>query len=459
MSLNVASPEHAKESVFHNRDLMTKISMMMGTNKLPMLSEIFDNFGIIQKDNYAPVSKNFYYGGFHPGLQLKYWLRRAIQDKIYKTSDLGELRPLLKINSLEDKPFASEFKELLRNASRYCESLRNVVDLDLPNKSKVESKPNSKPDSKTVSGDHLLELHKFHLRNFEQDIEESVNKTYTSIRVLRTTISDGNDQTEIAMHGMPLTQGLPDSFYYLTVSKLSIDIDFLPAVHEWNKIGSVTIMDNCGILEKGFPKSFPEKLKSVKKISIPFGRFEILPTLGDSPLLEKLNLEKCYFLKTLPDDFGNLKALEVLQVQYCASLASLPRGFGNLNSLKRLDLTACLELTLLPSDFGKLQSLEKLKLSSCESLRALPEDFGSLTSLTSLDLTYCCSLSTLPDGFGGLRSLRKLHLRDCFSLETSPENFSKLNSLKKLDVRGCESLSVPAAAFENLRLRSVRVIV
>jgi Leucine-rich repeat (LRR) protein len=126
--------------------------------------------------------------------------------------------------------------------------------------------------------------------------------------------------------------------------------------------------------------------------------------------LKVLDLSKCYMLRSLPREIGNLRQLTHLHLVWCWNLGSLPKEIGKLTQLTYLDLQACNKLESLPKEIGKLTQLTHLDLEWCDKLESLPKDVGKLTQLIYLNLTFCRDLKYHPSTVGNLRSLQYLNV-------------------------------------------------
>ncbi|KAG2238461.1 hypothetical protein Bca52824_092303 [Brassica carinata] len=206
-----------------------------------------------------------------------------------------------------------------------------------------------------------------------------------------------------------------------------------------------------------------------------------LSGLSKAHNLERLNLEGCTALKTLPLDMQNMESLVFLNLKGCTSLESIPDI--NLKSLKILILSNCSSLkkfvviskTLyalyldgsaikkLPTDMVKLARLVKLSMKDCKKLAKLPEGFDKMKDLQELVCSGCSKLSSLPDEMKNMKCLQILMLdgtaikeipninslqRLCLSGNDTiillPGYISLLSQLKWLDLKHCKNLlSIP----------------
>ncbi|KAG2238465.1 hypothetical protein Bca52824_092307 [Brassica carinata] len=210
-------------------------------------------------------------------------------------------------------------------------------------------------------------------------------------------------------------------------------------------------------------------------------KLDNLSGLSQAQNLERLNLEGCTALKTLPLDMQKMESLVFLNLKGCTALESLPNI--DLKSLKTLILSNCSSLknflvisnTLyalyldgsaimrLPTDMVKLARLVKLSMKDCKELVKLPEGFDKMKDLQELVCSGCSKLSSLPDEMKNMKCLQILMLdgtaieeipmitslqRLCLSgndnINYLPDNISLLSQLKWLDLRYCKNLvSIP----------------
>lgn len=190
-----------------------------------------------------------------------------------------------------------------------------------------------------------------------------------------------------------------------------------------------------------FPKSIGQ-LKHLKKIVVDFPTmFTHLKTLPE----EFCNLRSLKYLRlryenmeSLPDSFGNLTNLQHLDLCHCYRLGGLPNSFGNLGRLKHLNMRFCRDLTMSDETFGKISTLEYLNLLGCTSVEVLPAQIAHQPSLKSLKL-WSTGLKELPEDIGKLSDLETLSLGSS-RLEMLPHSLGQLSHLKVLGVVGCRNL-------------------
>lgn len=149
-----------------------------------------------------------------------------------------------------------------------------------------------------------------------------------------------------------------------------------------------------------------------------------LSALSEAPNLQRLNLEGCTALKTLPGGLKNMERLAFLDLKECTSLESLPEI--NLGSLNTLVLSGCSNLVEFPLIS---ENIETLYLDGT-SISQLPMNLEKLQRLIVLNMKNCKRLEKIPDRVGELKALQELILSDCSNLYYFPEiNMSSINIL------------------------------
>ena len=115
-------------------------------------------------------------------------------------------------------------------------------------------------------------------------------------------------------------------------------------------------------------------------------------------------------IKTLPQEFCELRSLKHLVLKWFTALMSLPDLFGKLTNLEYLDLGGASRLQTLPNSFGDLIRLKHLSFKWCSSLTISNGALGNITTLEYLDLNGCRNVKELPPLVSHLRFLGKLYL-------------------------------------------------
>ena len=211
-----------------------------------------------------------------------------------------------------------------------------------------------------------------------------------------------------------------------------------------------------------------------------------LSGLSTAKNLQRLNLEGCTALKTLPRGMKKMKKLAFLNLKGCTSLESIPKM--NLNSLKSLTLSGCsnfkefplvsenietlyldgTSISELPTNMEKLQRLVVLNMKNCQNLEKIPVRVGELKALQELILSDCSKLNYFPeikmaslnilllDGTAIevmplLPSLQYLCLSRNDEIKCLPAGISQLSQLKWLDLKYCTSLTSLPEFPPNLR--------
>ncbi|KAL0885323.1 hypothetical protein Bca101_009305 [Brassica carinata] len=163
---------------------------------------------------------------------------------------------------------------------------------------------------------------------------------------------------------------------------------------------------------------------------------EISGLLGASNL-QRLNLEGCTDLTTLPQGVQEMESLVYLNMGGCTRLVSLPNM--NLKSLKTLVLSYCLNLEQFPVIS---ESLESIYLQGT-AITDVPTSIEVLQKLFLLNLKDCKSLKSLPSSLEKLRALQELILSDCSKLKMFPELKENMKSLKILLLDGTGITQMP----------------
>ncbi|XP_033141416.1 protein VARIATION IN COMPOUND TRIGGERED ROOT growth response isoform X2 [Brassica rapa] len=194
-----------------------------------------------------------------------------------------------------------------------------------------------------------------------------------------------------------------------------------------------------------------------------------MPDLSKATNLEILNLSQCYSLVKLPSSIPHPNKLRKLNMRDCRNVETIPIGIS-LKSLEKLDLDGCSRLRTLPQISTNIVHLclsetaieefpsdlhlenlrfEKLSYLSMQNLKSkkLWEKVQPLIFLTGimspsmrqLYLSDIPSLVELPSSFQNLHQLEKLKIENCVNLETLPTGIN-LQSLEELDLSGCSKL-------------------
>jgi Leucine-rich repeat (LRR) protein len=219
---------------------------------------------------------------------------------------------------------------------------------------------------------------------------------------------------------------------------------------------------------------------------------------GSVPKLKRLEMRRCYKLKTLPNSIGLLTELEHLDLNSCCALVTLPNAIVGLVGLKTLNLSHCSKLKekamelerlidlqepgvglkklkklemvktdgwLLPMDLGLLTSLRSL---SMDIRRGLPVGFDRLKTLTHLsvgglffsgDSVYGEDVSMrLSDSLGAFTALQSLHIEDVKTIFCIPQSLGELKCLRKVEIQYCDLQIIEALpqCLEHLDLQCCR---
>jgi len=131
--------------------------------------------------------------------------------------------------------------------------------------------------------------------------------------------------------------------------------------------------------------------------------------IGQLKYLEKIDIYgyRGVALKSLPEEFGDLRSLKVLYLRDCLGMKSLPESFGKLTNLQDISLLGS-SLQMLPNSFGKLTRLKRLELHNCFDLTISSVTIGNITTLEYLNTLDCRNVGELPRQVAHQRSLKEL---------------------------------------------------
>lgn len=178
---------------------------------------------------------------------------------------------------------------------------------------------------------------------------------------------------------------------------------------------------------KDFPRSTSISMKRATVLD-PDGFGSLLRLL---PGLERIRLENCALLSSLPVDLGSIGPnLRELDLKNNKTLTQLPDSIADLPQLERLILDGCGLLVCLPQNIGRCTTLKDLSLQSCHSITELPTSIGNLINLEKLSLELCSKLTELPESIGGLVKLKFLNLTSTSKITEFPETFFSLTNLQ-----------------------------
>lgn len=176
--------------------------------------------------------------------------------------------------------------------------------------------------------------------------------------------------------------------------------------------------------------SLPEEifeLTNLEYFSIESCRIkEISPRISEFQNLKVLDISFNEF-KELPSEIVQLKKLEKLVVNDCSWLESLPNELSNLERLKYLSLSLSLHHNkdFLAPICG-LENLEFLNISKT-GIEVIPPAIGQLKNLKELHINNT-RLSVLPKEFGELESLEKLIMINT-KIKDVPDELKNLRNL------------------------------
>lgn len=176
----------------------------------------------------------------------------------------------------------------------------------------------------------------------------------------------------------------------------------------------------------------PLQLRELKIWAPSFSNFP--RSLGQLKQLEKITIFQA-LIKTVPEEFCDLRSLKYLELIKCSKMMSLPDSFGNLTNLQHLDFSGALSLQMLPKSFGNLTRLEHLGLRDCCSLTFSNETFGNITTLEHIDISGCGSVTELPPQVAHQLSLQILDVCKT-NLKELPSGIGDVCKLEALELGG-----------------------
>ncbi|KAG6673332.1 hypothetical protein I3842_16G106500 [Carya illinoinensis] len=150
--------------------------------------------------------------------------------------------------------------------------------------------------------------------------------------------------------------------------------------------------------------------------------------------LKCLDLEKCDFLKRIPDT-SRLPNLENLYISKCNRLVEVDQSIGSHCKLVRLSIHKCPKLNSFPSSLN-MRSLESLYVHAGVSLVSFPEIGLEMKCLIWIKWSST-SIKELPHSIGNLTELQYLHLESNKNLAHIPSSICQLENLSHLDLIGC----------------------
>ncbi|XP_077250949.1 disease resistance protein RGA2-like [Tasmannia lanceolata] len=153
------------------------------------------------------------------------------------------------------------------------------------------------------------------------------------------------------------------------------------------------------------------------------------------PSLCNLIISYCPKLKTLPC-FLTLTEVSILKLD---AMSYFPERFlQNHNALERLSIDDCSKLKSLPKVLYNFVGVKSLRIAGCNELVSLPDDMNFFTALEYLKIERCDKLESLPDGLQCVITLQQLIISNCKSLVNLPYLPTRL---KRLEINNCPNLA------------------
>ncbi|XP_074561984.1 uncharacterized protein LOC141818375 [Curcuma longa] len=170
--------------------------------------------------------------------------------------------------------------------------------------------------------------------------------------------------------------------------------------------------------------------------------------------LQTLILNKCFMLRELPNELGNLLNLQCLAISE-SSIERLPKSVSQLFNLESLILDYCRNFTSLPFRIQNLTNLHYVGLSGT-SVKGLHESISDLQKLSTLKLNDCKMLVELPNTIKHLTNLQSIQVTYA-KIQRLPESVCHLSKLLRLDVSHSMVVELPSGIGELLELRYLGV--
>ncbi|KAF8408522.1 hypothetical protein HHK36_007678 [Tetracentron sinense] len=114
----------------------------------------------------------------------------------------------------------------------------------------------------------------------------------------------------------------------------------------------------------------------------------IPPSIGDSQMLQHLDLRGNRLYGSVPDQLGRLKGLKWILLGENILTGEIPTQLGQLASLMVLDLSGNALTGCIPPSLTNATNLEVVLLEHNRLLGEIPSSFSTLVSLTKLDVSF-----------------------------------------------------------------------
>ncbi|CAN6468750.1 unnamed protein product [Victoria cruziana] len=366
-------------------------------------------------------------------------------------------RGLLKVNS----GGKLQMHDLLRDMGRRFGS-RSRLWIDQHQAWDVLNEHTGSPEIEGIVGQNIPEQHDFTffppLVRQEESLDVKVFANMSKLRLLlleKIDLAGDFSKMPSALRSLQWNcsmKTLPDNFDLRRVGFL--DLSYSKIVQLWSDshVSKKKVFVNLKVLDLNGCEELVE-----------------LPDFACCPKLEKLNLQGCTKLKSIPNSISTLSELIYLNISGCKLIKVLPDAIGRLRNLIELYLDGT-DIHQLPHSVEWLQNLNALSVNGHENLsvstpsgdligdqnfeeqsqlRTLLDVVGNLEKLTKLKLCHTV-VEELPDSIGGLRKLENLQVGG--ALRKLPNSICKLECLRELVLSdlNIEELPESVGSLQNM---------
>lgn len=270
----------------------------------------------------------------------------------------------------------------------------------------------------------------------------------------------------LCLQGMDCITRIDNHFYGKNTKKpfpslKELTISNFPNLQEWSSFSNSEtfsclqklIVDKCPNL-----KSIPAHFPFLEHLELRDCHPKIMNSMENITTLTYLVIDTFLELSHLPGELlKNNRCLASLEISSCHNLKSLPSELQSLISLKSFIISSCSELSNLPVRLHKLKHLEFLEINGCHNMALLPSDgLKGLISLKILSVENCTNLISLTSGICKLTSLEQLSIMSCPKLISLPDGLQNLHALRSLTIISCPELfSLPSSLQHVTTLESL----